>query len=397
MRNMKRVKGIVRLRRCAGYVRFAHKQVVLAVKRFIFTSVKQEQMLLDETLQKNKERFYKVHGVKIACSAILAGVLIFSAVFLVPWAVPVSLADGQHVVQVSTTTRTVADLLKEHGIVLGKFDDVKPSLQQSIGSNSTVSITRAIPVVIKADGKENATYVLPGTVAEALRQRDVLYDENDRIAPDLKETVQAGMTISLQRVEIQQIHAIKNLWCDLITQESDALYIGKYELLQSGIDGFAEHLMNVVYVDGQEETKELVSETILSTPRPQIVHIGSKPTPSPTPKPNSIRVGGKVFMYSKKMSASATAYYNQYSRNTATGTWPRQADGTTKGWGTIAVNPKFIPLHTRVYIPGYGFAIAEDTGGAYLRSKTNRIDLFMNTHSQCVRWGVRPVTIYVLK
>jgi 3D (Asp-Asp-Asp) domain-containing protein/peptidoglycan hydrolase CwlO-like protein len=60
---------------------------------------------------------------------------------------------------------------------------------------------------------------------------------------------------------------------------------------------------------------------------------------------------------------------------------------------TIAVDPKVIPLGTKVYIPGYGYAICSDTGGAI---KGNIIDLYMNSVEECYSWGRRTVTLHVI-
>ena len=60
----------------------------------------------------------------------------------------------------------------------------------------------------------------------------------------------------------------------------------------------------------------------------------------------------------------------------------------------IAVDPRVIPLGTRVYVEGYGYATAEDTGDRYI--KGNAIDLFMDTYDECVQWGLQRVKIYIL-
>ena len=62
--------------------------------------------------------------------------------------------------------------------------------------------------------------------------------------------------------------------------------------------------------------------------------------------------------------------------------------------GTIAVDPDVIPLGTRVYVSGYGFAVAEDTGGAI---NNYIIDLYMDTYEECIQWGRRQTTIYILE
>ena len=86
----------------------------------------------------------------------------------------------------------------------------------------------------------------------------------------------------------------------------------------------------------------------------------------------------------KKMNVVATAYTG-YS-TTSTGQKPV--------WGTIAVDPKVIPYGTKVYIPQFDRVfVANNTGGAI---KGNKIDIFMNTKSECYNWGRRSIEIHVL-
>jgi 3D (Asp-Asp-Asp) domain-containing protein len=62
------------------------------------------------------------------------------------------------------------------------------------------------------------------------------------------------------------------------------------------------------------------------------------------------------------------------------------------GWGIVAVDPRLIPLGTRMYVPGYGEAIAADVGTAILGPK---LDIWFPTLAQAQAWGRRTVTITV--
>jgi 3D (Asp-Asp-Asp) domain-containing protein/peptidoglycan hydrolase CwlO-like protein len=68
----------------------------------------------------------------------------------------------------------------------------------------------------------------------------------------------------------------------------------------------------------------------------------------------------------------------------------RTATGVAVGWGIVAVDPSFIPLGTRMAIPGYGEGVAADTGGSVLGA---RIDLWFPTRAEALAWGTRTVTI----
>ena len=73
--------------------------------------------------------------------------------------------------------------------------------------------------------------------------------------------------------------------------------------------------------------------------------------------------------------------------NTSTGTYPQN--------GTVAVDPNKIPYETELYIPGYGYGIAEDTGGAMRSYNGYAIDLFFDTYEEAMRWGVQYVDVIV--
>lgn len=108
-----------------------------------------------------------------------------------------------------------------------------------------------------------------------------------------------------------------------------------------------------------------------------------------TPQPRPSRGGsGGSGTYKATYTMEATAYYGHST--TATGLKPVR---NPNGLSTIAVDPRVIPLGTKVYIPGYGYAIAADTGGAI---KGYIIDLFLNSRSECYRWGRRNVTLHVI-
>ena len=120
-------------------------------------------------------------------------------------------------------------------------------------------------------------------------------------------------------------------------------------------------------------------------PVTRVVGVGAPDSTGTETRPMATAADGATFYYVDSFTVEATAYTWTGNR-TATGTWPKV--------GTIAVDPRFISLGTKVYIEGYGFAVAEDTGGAV---KNNIVDLYMDSEAECVNWGRRNVTLYVLE
>lgn len=88
------------------------------------------------------------------------------------------------------------------------------------------------------------------------------------------------------------------------------------------------------------------------------------------------------------LSVTATAYTG--GSYTAMGLKPTR---DPNGLSTISVDPSVIPLGSKVYVEGYGYAIASDTGGAI---KGNKIDLYMNSLQDCYAFGRRTVTLHIV-
>jgi len=92
-----------------------------------------------------------------------------------------------------------------------------------------------------------------------------------------------------------------------------------------------------------------------------------------------------TYCLSKEIVVEATAYTHT-GNPCATGIYPYK--------GVIAVDPNVIPLYSEVYVEGYGYAIALDTGRLI---KGYKIDLFFNTYDECIKFGVRKLKIKILK
>jgi 3D (Asp-Asp-Asp) domain-containing protein len=92
--------------------------------------------------------------------------------------------------------------------------------------------------------------------------------------------------------------------------------------------------------------------------------------------------------YSNVLTMEATAYLPSDGGGSGI-----TASGMAAGRGVVAVDPDVIPLGTHLYIPGYGMAIAADTGGAICG---DRIDLCMESYGEAMQFGRRDITVYVL-
>lgn len=174
--------------------------------------------------------------------------------------------------------------------------------------------------------------------------------------------------------------------------ESDKLLPGMSQTREQGEEGLLRQVIKTFEVDGQPVDQQVVSSLELKSPKQEVIIQNSEPIPKKkvivqTPKQ---AVGEKehvdltTLKISKSLDVEASAY-TYTGNNTATGVKPRE--------GLIAVDPKVIPMGTKVYVEGYGYAIAADTGGAI---HGNRIDVFFGTLRQCMDWGRKSVRIHIL-
>ncbi|MDA8347107.1 MAG: 3D domain-containing protein [Thermaerobacter sp.] len=159
-----------------------------------------------------------------------------------------------------------------------------------------------------------------------------------------------------------------------------SLGLGQNTIAHRGTKGQAIETVRRIYENSQLVSVNVVGERVVQPPQNEIVNIGAK-----LPEVSRGELLGRV---TKTLSVVATAYWADPSWSNG-----RTATGVPARYGVVAVDPSVIPLGTRLYIPGYGYAVAADTGSAIVG---DRIDLCFNTGQQAIDYGRQPVTVYVL-
>lgn len=277
--------------------------------------------------------------------------------------------DGQ-AQSIETSSYDVGELLEEKEIELVKEDSVTPDIDKPLTDGEEVRVEKAVAFTLQADGKTKELKALPKTVGEALKYHKVNLGEADKVSPALSEPLTAGTEIVINRITTANQEVIEEIDYKTKTKDDDDLPAGTTKVVKKGEKGQDRVVYQITYSDGEEiARKELERETV------------SKPVNKVVAKSTRGMIQGKE--YKKKFTVKAYAY-------TGGG---RTAMGTAARTGEIAVDPSVIPLGTNVYVEGYGFARAEDTGG---NIKGNTIDVYKNSESACLSWGVRNVTIYIL-
>ncbi|MEL7564593.1 MAG: ubiquitin-like domain-containing protein [Dehalobacterium sp.] len=278
---------------------------------------------------------------------------------------------------VKTLKSDVASVLEEENIKLYPKDLITPGLTSKLEEGQVITVTRAFNVTLEVDGKKTSVLTLPKTVQEILDQANVALGEKDIVEPALSALVDKNTNhITINRIT-EKLITKKELIAFRIEQKEDpTLERGIRRIIQQGKDGSKEDTIKITYQDGKEINREVIGTKILQEPKNQVISQGVLQYASR---------GGTRFEFSRAIEVKASAYTYTGSRTSA---------GTNPKVGTVAVDPLVIPMGSRLYVEGYGFGRAEDTGSAITG---NRIDLFLETEQECRRWGRRSVKVYILK
>lgn len=221
------------------------------------------------------------------------------------------------------------------------------------------------------------------TVKEAIQDFGVELTDNSFVTPDPGFCLGVYTSIQIDEVIRERHTEYEYIEFERIKKEDDTLEWGKEIIAQPGVTGQRKMEYEYLYINEVYKGKTLISQDITVQPQEEIVSIGTKKVF------REITIDGDTFSYWRTMTVLATSY-DQYCAGC--NQWTATGKIVTKG--IVAVDPTVIPMHTRMYIPGYGPGQAEDTGGAI---KGYKIDLgFDDLKKHQGEWSRRYVEIYLL-
>lgn len=165
-----------------------------------------------------------------------------------------------------------------------------------------------------------------------------------------------------------------------VYENDDSLEVGKQTVKQEGEEGLKEEDIKTIYYDGKFYSEEVVNTRIFPA-KNKIIAKGTKEILKTIDTES-----GKLTSY-----GSLRVWATSYDKN-CVGCNEWTATGRRLEKGIIAVDPKVIPLHTKMYVPGYGIGVAEDVGGAI---KGNKIDL--GFYQLDGSWSSRWAEVYFIK
>lgn len=303
-------------------------------------------------------------------------------------ALPVTIYDKGKKVKSLKAAGTVSDALEKAGIQLSGGDMTELDGDTLLRENMRINILRAYKITLVADGMTRQVDYAAGTVGDVLKREGITLGEYDQVKPALSKTLKKGSKIVIKRISYVDREVEKVIQFETQIKTTSVLTEGVERVARKGRDGVKVVTYQDKVVDGEVVSSKKLGETIRQKAVSKVVVKGTRV------KSSGSFVGsteGAPTGYVKTFHGPATAYTG--GGITASGAAARR--------GLVAVNPKEIPYGSQLYIVAddgtvYGNCIAADTGGFVTNGSGTLVDLYMDTQGECVNWGRRNVTIYVI-
>ena len=268
-----------------------------------------------------------------------------------------------------------------------------------------IRLNAKLDVTIRHDGETLTTVSKKENISALLTRMGITLSPLEMVAVDLSGSG-AELTISSDITYYDKV--AEPVAFETVRVANPDMEKGTEKVVQEGADGVRTSIYEVVWSNGEQVSRQFVEE-LDSTAVDCIVEYG---TASPAAQASAVSSNSAIASVSKNADGSGvltlqsgeTLAFSGTKSMTATaytaghgGADYTTATGTFVHVGTVAVDKSVIPLGTKLYIVTndgvvYGTAVAEDTG-----VKGNKIDLYYDTYQQCINFGRRTCTVYILK
>ena len=276
-------------------------------------------------------------------------------------------------------------ILANMGSPLGKMDSLSKPDYQGSQSDRLYQVNRAKTVIIVDADKTWTSCTLERTVRDLVnKERDKFsLRELDRVQPSLDSLIKDKMEIKVSRVMFKDETRAEKIAPDFKLVNDPNLIRGKMITEKAGKPGVKETTYRKFFINGKLSQTQKLKEKVITKPEPGVKKVGSR----------VVTISRSGYRGKRVLEMVATAYD---AGPLSTG---KSADGVTATgvkakYGIVAVDPRVIPLGTRLFVEGYGYAVAADTGGAI---KGLRIDLFYESRKEALKFGRRKVKVYIIE
>jgi len=300
----------------------------------------------------------------------------------------ISLNENGRTSVVTTRAATVGAFLAERGIALAPDDFLSVPQDRPLTDGMHVVHRSAIAVEIHVGGAFRVVRSAAGTVAGLLAEQHIRLGPSDIVTPGRRSQPSEDEIVRVERLNQWTERVRRPIAPGVERRDDPTMAAGRTETIAQGAPGQRELIVRYVSRDGASPSKTILASRVITPAEPRIIVRGVAAYAS-LARVAQQGFEGAMHFAGKALHMIATAYTAGCA-----GCSGITASGMRAGFGIIAVDPSVIPLGTKLFIPGYGRAVAGDIGGAI---RGNRVDLGMNSYDEAIRWGKQPVTVYILR
>ena len=277
-------------------------------------------------------------------------------------------------------SETVGQFLRQSGVTYTGYDLVEPARTTPVKDGMHIVVKRA-KIIRFTNGMKRPIIVhtLASTVGTMLQGLHIRLSKQESLSVPLRATVRNGMAVALLQHRVRVVLRSMPIPYRTIRLASSSYVKGQDVVVTAGRVGKRKLVTRLMYVNDRLVAKKSTT-SVVQQPVNEVIDVGTAPA-----APVVASRSDASLVTSEVLTVVATAYANPGGIT---------ATGAPAGYGDIAVDPSVIPLGTKLYIPGYGYGVANDTGGAI---SGYRIDLCFDSTSQAIDFGRQVVQVYVLK
>jgi uncharacterized protein YabE (DUF348 family) len=295
--------------------------------------------------------------------------------------------------QIFVFGKTVADVLTT--VSFDENDTVSVPTYEKAYNGQVLYVNKAFPIMFRVNSNEKQFYTTTKTVCEFLADNKIELSSYDVVEPSLDTVLDSSSAVNLTKADVEFVTETAEIPFKTVAVPNNRENVGSKTVKNEGEKGLKEISYMVVTRNGTLVSKEITDTKILKKPVDKVTEYGTVAV--------VLSSRGDALRYKEVIKMSASAYdlsYQSTGKRVGDRGYGVTASGMRVKRGVVAVDTRVIPLGTRLYIESsdgkyiYGNAVAADTGGAI---KGNKIDLFMETNSECRAFGRRSVNVYILE
>ena len=250
----------------------------------------------------------------------------------------------------NSTAATLGSALWAAGYSIYASDLLVPSADTPLTSGLSASLVRSPQVTIQTQTGLVMIRTAASTVGAALEAAHLSPQGLDYSLPELTAPIPSSGKIRLVRVTEQVLVEQTPLSFKTEYQPVSDLDLDSQSIVQAGEVGLTAQRVRVRYEDGVEVSRQVDSEWVARQPQSRIIGYGTNIVMHTT------TVDGVTIQYWRELTVWVTSYHPSETGSN------RTATGALVEIGVVGVNPNYIPYYTEMYIPGYGYGTALDTG-----------------------------------